>query len=59
LQDHPKFTQIWIFGLKANHLATLDVTDLPASLFDVEEKFRVTRLDKFRPIGEYFLWAVT
>jgi hypothetical protein len=23
LQDLPKFTQIWIFGLKANHLATL------------------------------------
>jgi hypothetical protein len=23
LQDHPKFTQIWIFGLKTNHLATL------------------------------------
>jgi hypothetical protein len=25
LQDPPKFTQIWIFGLKTNHLATLDV----------------------------------
>jgi hypothetical protein len=23
LQDPPKFTQIWIFGLKRNHLATL------------------------------------
>jgi hypothetical protein len=23
LQDPPKFTQIWIFGLKTNHLATL------------------------------------
>jgi hypothetical protein len=23
LQDSPKFTQIWIFGLKTNHLATL------------------------------------
>jgi hypothetical protein len=23
LQDRPKFTQIWIFGLKTNHLATL------------------------------------
>jgi hypothetical protein len=23
LQDLPKFTQIWIFGLKPNHLATL------------------------------------
>jgi hypothetical protein len=22
-QDPPKFTQIWIFGLKTNHLATL------------------------------------
>jgi hypothetical protein len=24
LQDPPKMTQIWIFGLKINHLATLD-----------------------------------
>jgi hypothetical protein len=23
LQDPPKFTQIWILGLKTNHLATL------------------------------------
>jgi hypothetical protein len=23
VQDPPKFTQIWIFGLKTNHLATL------------------------------------
>jgi hypothetical protein len=23
LQDPPKFIQIWIFGLKINHLATL------------------------------------
>jgi hypothetical protein len=23
LQDPPKFTQLWIFGLKTNHLATL------------------------------------
>jgi hypothetical protein len=23
LKDPPKFTQIWIFGLKTNHLATL------------------------------------
>jgi hypothetical protein len=23
LQDPPKFTQIWIFGLKTNHLATM------------------------------------
>jgi hypothetical protein len=26
LQDPPKFTQIWIFGLKTNHLATLAAT---------------------------------
>jgi hypothetical protein len=25
LQSPPKFTQIWIFGLKTNHLATLPV----------------------------------
>jgi hypothetical protein len=24
----PKFTQIWIFGLKTNHLATLDPTSI-------------------------------
>jgi hypothetical protein len=27
LQDPPKFTQIWILGLKTNHLATLDCSD--------------------------------
>jgi hypothetical protein len=26
LQDLPKFTQIWIFGLKIYHLAALDET---------------------------------
>jgi hypothetical protein len=26
LQDPPKFCQIWIFGLKTNHLATLIFT---------------------------------
>jgi hypothetical protein len=25
LQDPPKFSQIWIFGLKTNHLATLSL----------------------------------
>jgi hypothetical protein len=28
LQDPPKFTQIWIFGLKTNHLATLDKEEI-------------------------------
>jgi hypothetical protein len=28
LQDPPKVTQIWIFGLKTNHLATLVPTQL-------------------------------
>jgi hypothetical protein len=28
LQRLPKFTQIWIFGLKTNHLATLRSTRL-------------------------------
>jgi DNA topoisomerase IB len=27
LQDPPKFTQIWIFGLKTNHLAALVYTN--------------------------------
>jgi hypothetical protein len=32
LQDPPKFTQIWIFGLKIYHLATLYVGAPEASL---------------------------
>jgi hypothetical protein len=28
VQDTPKFTQIWIFGLKTNHLATLETIPL-------------------------------
>jgi hypothetical protein len=28
MQDPPKFTQIWIFGLKTNHLATLAPTHI-------------------------------
>jgi hypothetical protein len=28
LQDPPKFIQIWIFGLKTNHLATLVIGSL-------------------------------
>jgi hypothetical protein len=28
LQDPPKFTQIWIFGLKTNHLATLVISNI-------------------------------
>jgi hypothetical protein len=27
LQNPPKITQIWIFGLKTNHLATLVATN--------------------------------
>jgi hypothetical protein len=33
LQDPPKFTQIWIFGLKTNHLTTL-VTDNSLAIKD-------------------------
>jgi hypothetical protein len=32
LKDPPKFTQIWIFGLKTNHLATLVKTPLGSIL---------------------------
>jgi hypothetical protein len=32
LQDPPKFTQIWIFGSKRNHLATLLVSARIVSL---------------------------
>jgi hypothetical protein len=31
IKDPPKFTQIWIFGLKTNHLASLS--------FSAEEKY--------------------
>jgi hypothetical protein len=41
LQDPSKFTQIWIFGLKTNHLATLQS----------EAAARVTRLAEFPFIG--------
>jgi hypothetical protein len=33
LQDPSKFTQIWIFGLKTNHLATLHVSAYVNALF--------------------------
>jgi hypothetical protein len=32
LQDPPKFTQIGIFGLKTNHLATLIYTKQPIAM---------------------------
>jgi hypothetical protein len=31
LQDPPKFTQIWIFGLKTDHLATLFTASISAA----------------------------
>jgi hypothetical protein len=34
LQDPPKFTQIAIFGLKTNHLATLPTTAAAAKWID-------------------------
>jgi hypothetical protein len=36
LQDHPKFTQIAIFGLKIYHLATLSST--PVGTTELENK---------------------
>jgi hypothetical protein len=36
LQDPPKVTQIWIFGLKTNHLATLVGTFIQRAGVDVE-----------------------
>jgi hypothetical protein len=55
LQDPPKFTQIWIYGLKTNHLATLigskRDSDKPGS---IQVGFRVTRLGEFSPIGRLF-----
>jgi hypothetical protein len=60
LQDPPKFTQIGIFGLKTNHLAT----QFWVSLFNLEAMSayssawlvlinRVTRLGEFSPIGRH------
>jgi hypothetical protein len=43
LQDPPKFTQIWIFGLKTNHLATLLGTTASKLARSVKEKFSVAR----------------
>jgi hypothetical protein len=44
LQDPPKFAQIWIFGLKANHLATLLLTDIKIALIQfLSVVVRVTR----------------
>jgi hypothetical protein len=37
LQEHPKFTQIRIFGLKTNHLATL----LSATVHKVVEEKKI------------------
>jgi hypothetical protein len=36
LQDPPKFPQIWIFGLKTSHLATLDPAEVGFSLARVQ-----------------------
>jgi hypothetical protein len=42
LQDPQKFTQIWIFGLKTNHLATL-LTFHPQKKKIVVANFHVTQ----------------
>jgi hypothetical protein len=44
LQDPPKFAQIWIFGLKRNHLATL-VSGHPGErcFVDVEARMRTAK----------------
>jgi hypothetical protein len=38
LQDPPKFIQIGIFGLKTNHLATLQMTTVPIKAFNCGEQ---------------------
>jgi hypothetical protein len=39
-QDPPKFTQIWIFGLKTNHLAALLLMRIQRkTIFFGEKKF--------------------
>jgi hypothetical protein len=54
LQEPPKFTQIWIFGLKTSHLATLmqmrAVVDFAGIFLEIrDKKIRISVL-KFGPI---------
>jgi hypothetical protein len=46
LQDHPKYIQIGIFGLKINHLATLTRIIFRVSFLPLE------RISSFRPIPQ-------
>jgi hypothetical protein len=48
LQDLPKFTQIWIFGLKINHLATL--------IFGRQENKLSFRRNSVATTQSYILW---
>jgi hypothetical protein len=49
-QDHPKFTQIGIFGLKINHLATLPVSRKLSSLETDSRRGRgINGSEKMRP----------
>jgi hypothetical protein len=62
LQDPTKFTQIRIFGLKINHLATLLGNAAKRSPNLLSEKLlqqsRVTRLGAFSPFGRNFaIWV--
>jgi hypothetical protein len=61
LQDPPKFTQIWIFGLKTSHLATLTET-LAEDDIVMESSLRVNagkkvgrNVVKFRRVGKTIL----
>jgi hypothetical protein len=48
LQDPPKFTQIWIFGLKTNHLATLFCTiNFFQATFSTLRTYAVLKLGEF------------
>jgi hypothetical protein len=50
LQRPPKFTQIWIFGLEANYLASLVLSDVsvPISSLSGDQEFSIEFLMDWR-----------
>jgi hypothetical protein len=55
LQDPPKFFQIWIFGLKTNHLATLHefIPGVRAARFILVQLTKTRKLPNGRKIDQH------